>query len=134
MIIADTRERVSGIPDLLKRMDINVEIQQLQSGDYIINQNVAVERKTVADMLSSIDDGRLLSQCKRLKNCFNTVIMILEGVDGDLKRLDDGPTRVYHALATAVLSHGISVISTPSSTHTAKLLRELHHLHPLTSG
>ena len=127
MITADTRECVSGIPDLLKQMDIEVEIQQLQSGDYLIGQNVAVERKTVADMLASIDDGRLLSQCRRLKSCFNTVIIILEGVDSDLKRLDDGPTRVYHALATAVLSHDISVVSTPSATHTAKLLRELHY-------
>ena len=129
MIIADARERASGIPDLLRRMGVDVKIKQLRSGDYLIGQNVAVERKTIVDMLASIDDGRLLSQCKRLKSCFNAVIIILEGVDNDLQRLADGPTRVYRALATIVLSHGISVVSTPSPTHTAKFLKELHCRH-----
>lgn len=127
-IVADARERQCGIPDLLIRMGMDVRIKRLQTGDYQLDGGIVVERKTVSDMISSIEDGRFIAQCTRLENEFKKSFIILEGSDKDMQRLEDEPTKIYHALATAVFNHGINIISTPSTTHTARLLKELHYI------
>ena len=58
-IVIDDRERKSGIPELIKKIGINVEIKTLQVGDYIVSPETVVERKSIQDFMSSIFDGRL---------------------------------------------------------------------------
>ena len=66
----DYREKDSGLIDLLKAMDLSVEIGRLSYGDYIINEAITIERKTARDFLISIIDGRLFRQLSCLKkNC-----------------------------------------------------------------
>ena len=62
-IVIDDRERKSGIPELIKKIGINVEIKTLQVGDYIVSPETVVERKSIQDFMSSIFDGRLFDQC-----------------------------------------------------------------------
>ena len=69
-IIIDERERKSGIPKLLQKIGINVEVKRLPLGDYIVSHETVVERKSVSDFISSIFDGRLFDQCNRLKEHF----------------------------------------------------------------
>ena len=128
MIVADARERQCGIPDLLMRMGMDVTVKLLRTGDYQLDEGVIVERKTVSDMIASIEDGRFIAQCTRLKNEFNKSFIILEGNDKDMQRLEVEPSKIYHAVATAVFNHGINIITTPSATHTARLLKELHRV------
>jgi len=68
-IIVDERERKSGIPNLLKKVGINMEIKTLPIGDYIVAPETVVERKSLHDFVSSVFDGRLFDQC--LKMAFN---------------------------------------------------------------
>ena len=53
-IVIDDRERKSGIPELIKKIGINVEIKTLQVGDYIVSPETVVERKSIQDFMSSI--------------------------------------------------------------------------------
>ena len=53
-IIADNREKRSGLPDLLSKMDIEFSQADLIAGDYLINDEILIERKTKHDFIQSL--------------------------------------------------------------------------------
>ncbi|MFW6008139.1 MAG: ERCC4 domain-containing protein [archaeon] len=73
-IIVDTREqegkkRSSDVFDVLKKMDCKIEKETLNAGDYILSDRIAVEVKaSISDFCSSLQEGRLFDQVKRLSN------------------------------------------------------------------
>ena len=75
-IVVDKRERNSGIPELLKQSGVFVDFATLKVGDYIVFNNVVIERKTVPDLLSSFYDGRLFIQCSQLVKHFSSPLLI----------------------------------------------------------
>lgn len=79
IILADDREKSSGIIDLLKEADIDVIVRRLPCYDYIINKEIGVERKTGRDFLISIMDGRLFRQARIMKNRLPRPLFLLEG-------------------------------------------------------
>jgi len=78
-IVVDKREKNSGIPELLKQSGVFVDFATLKVGDYIVFNNVVIERKTVSDLLSSFYDGRLFIQCSQLVKHFSSPLLIVEG-------------------------------------------------------
>lgn len=78
-IIADYREKESGIIELLKEKNIDTEITKIAFGDYIVNDWVTVERKTTKDFLVSIISGRLFIQLKNLREQCDSPILLIEG-------------------------------------------------------
>jgi ERCC4-type nuclease len=62
-IYADTREQASSvIRELSFYPDVQVRAKQMQVGDFVVGNEVVIERKTVEDFLQSVIDGRLLGQ------------------------------------------------------------------------
>jgi ERCC4-type nuclease len=80
-ILVDNREKNSLVPSELIRLGLDIEFTQLSVGDYIIN-NVAIERKTVKDLKSSIINKRIFSQIKDLKQ-FDLNLIIIEGINNE---------------------------------------------------
>lgn len=78
-ITCDFREKHSGIPKLLADNKVNVSFSSLTAGDYIINDQIIVERKTAEDFIQSIMDNRLFEQCSKLKNDSRRVLILIEG-------------------------------------------------------
>jgi DNA excision repair protein ERCC-4 len=67
-IIGDDRERSAGVIEALGAMeDIQLSIGRLSLGNYVVENGLLVERKTVADLALSILDGRLFRQGGRFK-------------------------------------------------------------------
>ena len=121
-IVIDDRERKSGIPELIKKIGINVEIKTLQVGDYIVSPETVVERKSIQDFMSSIFDGRLFDQCNRLKENFQFPIILLEGNVDEIEDITENPFVFYGAMSTIAIDFKIPIIPTPSASDTAKLL------------
>ena len=121
-IVIDDRERKSGIPELIKKIGINVEIKTLQVGDYIVSPETVVERKSIQDFMSSIFDGRLFDQCNRLKENFQFPIILLEGNVDEIEDITENPFVFYGAMSTIVIDFKIPIIPTPNASDTAKLL------------
>lgn len=124
-IIVDEREKKSGIPDLLKSVGINIEIKTLPVGDYIVAPETVVERKSMHDFLSSVFDGRLFDQCSRLKEHFQSPLVLLEGNVDEISEITDNPLVFYGALSSVALDFKIPVIPTPNAADSAKLLVSL---------
>ncbi|WEU40982.1 MAG: hypothetical protein OdinLCB4_003505 [Candidatus Odinarchaeum yellowstonii] len=78
-LYADARELSSGIPELIKKENINVYVRNLTVADYVISDRCAVERKSVNDFISSLFDGRLIDQLNRLSEAYEKPVLILEG-------------------------------------------------------
>ena len=133
-IIIDDREQKSGIPELIKKVGINVEIKTLLVGDYIVSPETVVERKSIQDFMSSIFDGRLFNQCNRLKENFQFPIILLEGNVDEIEDITENPLVFYGAMSTIAIDFKIPIIPTPNASHSAKLLVSMCSRRETTSG
>jgi Fanconi anemia group M protein len=120
-IIADTREFNSEVVRELSRKGIVVDSQQLDIGDYVLSDRLAVERKEANDFLKSLMDGRLFSQLKLLKSAYINPILVLEG-DGLLGKRGVSDQAIYGALASIISDFKIPIIQTSNMKETANLL------------
>jgi len=133
-IVVDERERNSGIPDLLRMAGALIDFAQLKVGDYLVSPEIAVERKTVRDLISSIYDGRLFLQCSDLVKHYQKPLLVVQGniaelaeipenvKDRDVKRFAERMPLAYDALATVATEFRIPIIHTPSADQTVQLL------------
>ena len=87
-------------------------------GDVIIGDRIIIERKTARDLLDSLVDGRLLSQCRRLYYSATRPLLIIEGVELFETRAVH-PNAVQGALSWITLDLGLSVIMTKNTLETA---------------
>lgn len=124
-IVADERERQSGVPDELSRLNVQVDYKQLDVGDYIVAPDSAVERKSIRDLMNSIYDGRLFTQCSELVTHYSKPILIVEGSTDSLEKVTNNPMVFYGALASLALDFRLSIIHTSSAENTAKALAAL---------
>ncbi len=121
-IVADERERQSGIPQELVRLNVAVDFKQLNVGDYLVAPDSAVERKSIRDLMYSIYDGRLFIQCSELVMHYSKPILIVEGSTDSIEKLTDNPMVFYGALASLALDFKLAMIHTASKEDTAKVL------------
>ncbi|GAA6007740.1 ssDNA endodeoxyribonuclease RAD1 [Rhodotorula paludigena] len=77
-VIVDMREFRSSLPSLLHAAHIEVIPVTLGIGDYIITPEMAVERKSIADLISSFNSGRLFQQCELLTAHYKEPILLIE--------------------------------------------------------
>lgn len=122
-IYADTREATSGILKELTDLGAEVKVQQLNAGDFLVSERVAVERKTLNDFISSIIDKRLLSQIKALRDNFERAVLILEGTEDIYSIRKMHPNAIRGMLTTIAVDYGIPIIRTNDSKDTAALLK-----------
>jgi len=78
-IVADNREKRSGVPGLLAEKDIDVKMAQLSVGDYMINDEIVIERKTKEDFVQSILNKHLFDQCSKLRKTRMIPLIIVKG-------------------------------------------------------
>ena len=78
-IVTDYRENASGIPQRLIDNGVVVNMKVLKSGDYLINDQVLVERKTKDDFSLSLIQNRLFAQCAQMRKTSYHPLFLIEG-------------------------------------------------------
>lgn len=121
-IIADYREKGSNVLKELINNDVNLQLEKLSIGDFLLSSKVIVEYKTVQDFVDSIIDGRLLSQLKELKK-YEKPILIIEGIEDMYSARKIHPNAIRGMLITITISYGIPLIQTRTHKETAEILR-----------
>lgn len=107
---------------LLQKMpDHEIDIRSLDSGDYLVGEGVIVERKAAADLISTIQDGRFISQCQLMMETYNKVIYIIEGDIAKVKH-PLPPAAIHGALSYLSILCGASLIPSTSPADTASLV------------
>ncbi|MEM4679873.1 MAG: ERCC4 domain-containing protein [Thermofilaceae archaeon] len=134
MIIVDYRERGSGVPEALVKLGPPLKFESLDVGDYLVSNDICIERKSSNDLVSSIIDKRLFEQVRRLKRAYEKPVLIVEGELSETLRFRRvSYPQVYGALA-AVMSMGVTVLSTTSYLDTARVIYYLYTLSAHTKG
>ena len=72
------RELRSSLPFLLYRNAFELKPQTLAIGDYLLTPDIAVERKSTADLLQSLNNGRLYQQAEQLCRHYPMPILLIE--------------------------------------------------------
>ncbi|NXP19700.1 XPF endonuclease, partial [Scytalopus superciliaris] len=77
-IIVDMREFRSELPSLIHRRGIDIEPVTLEVGDYILTPDICVERKSISDLIGSLNNGRLYSQCISMCRYYKRPVLLIE--------------------------------------------------------
>lgn len=121
-ILVDSRETRSPVRDfLLKTPRAEVQIVELEVGDYVIAEGAAIERKTAEDLVLSIMDGRFIGQLELMRSAYVKPFLLVEG-DPYKVRSKIAPAAITGALSHAAVNCGVTVIPTPSAERTAEMI------------
>lgn len=121
-IAVDSREP-DGICDYLEALGAQIEIKQLELGDYQASDRLLVERKTRADFESSIVDGRIWHQLSGLVSEGRRIVVVVEGAPDTESRLSR--EALLGAYAAVISDFGCALFFTRSMTATAELVFHL---------
>jgi len=128
-ILIDYRERNCLVASELVGMGFEIEFQELKVADYIV-KDVAIERKTVNDFITSMINRRLLSQLEELQQ-YENKLLIIEGVDEQELYTDSkewtgmNPNAIRGFLLSILLKYKVPVIFTKNYLDTAKFISVL---------
>lgn len=108
-IQVDHREPASVIDQLNRAVNTKIEVCQLPLGDYVINEHLYIERKTLSDFEASIiDSKRLFDQSERIKMEPDAIgVVLLEGDWTQATRML--PQQVIGAMSFLGAIQGMSV-------------------------
>ena len=124
-IVVDQRELDSNIArDLSKRDGVETRLETLAVGDYVLSDRVAVERKTVSDLLDTLtggDERSVFEQVGDLTRHYSRGVLVLEGDDLYGER-NVHPNAIRGALSSLAVDFGVSVLRTEDEGDTADLL------------
>ena len=123
VVYADSREGNSKVIRHLTEMEIDVQIRAMAVGDYQVSDEVAIERKTANDFVSSLIDKRLFKQARELSEEFKRPLIILEG--DDLYNGMVNPNAIRGSIASLALDFGISIIPTRNAQDTAAMIKRI---------
>ena len=123
-IVADNREPDS-VCDSLEALGAEIDVRQLEIGDYLLSDRLVVERKTREDFEASIVDGRLFSQVSDLCAALPRVIVIVEGDAPEEGRLSRAA--LLGAYSALISDFGCALFFTRSPSATAEMLYALAH-------
>ena len=124
-VVADEREKASGVPEELSKLNVRVFFSRLPVADYVLTPELAVERKSVRDLVSSVYDSRLFFQAAKLSAAYARAYLLVEGDSKEVESLARNLKSFYGAIANVTLAYGLRVLYTASPKETAVAISEL---------
>ena len=97
-VIVDMREFRSELPSLLHRRGLDIDPVTLEVGDYILSPDTCVERKSVSDLIGSLQNGRLYTQCLSMSRFYRKPVLLIEF----------DPSKPFSLMARSDFRHEIS--------------------------
>ena len=127
-ISVDYREKTSLVASELVKLGFEIEFKELKVADYIV-KDVAIERKTVSDFISSMINRRLINQIEELKQ-YENKLLIIEGIDEQELYSDENsdgvsPNSIRGFLLSILLRHKIPTLFTKNPKDTAKFMERI---------
>ena len=124
-IIVDNREKNSLVlSELVASREVFLDFKQLPVADFLI-RDIAIERKTVSDFISSMISKRLSRQLEEMKQ-YPKQLLIIEGIE-EKELYSEGqegmnPNAIRGFLLNIVLEYQVPIIFTKNYEDTARFL------------
>ncbi len=119
-LLIDHRETASSTVKTLSQLGAKITFAALPTADYVLSSEIAVERKTSADFVASIVDGRLFKECAKLTAYYPCPVLILEGQPIGASALH--PNAIRGAIASVMVKFHITILQTADAEDTAALV------------
>lgn len=102
----------------INNTDVVFKICSLPIGDFIINDFIVIERKTLSDLSSSITDGRFREQKQRLLESVKDPCRILYIIENNNGRLGVSETVLHSAMINLIFKHKYKMLQTRDNNDT----------------
>jgi Fanconi anemia group M protein len=128
-VIIDYREKNCLVPAILIRLGLEIDFRELKIADYIV-KDIAIERKTVSDFLSSMLNKRLINQLNELQ-AYENRLLIIEGIseqelyDDSLNKKGINANAIRGFLLSIIFKHKTPILFTKNSEDTARTIAVL---------
>ncbi len=110
IVFVDYREKPNKVVKELIDLGVEIKLEKLDIGDYILSGRVGVEFKTVSDFVNSLVNGRLLQQIKELKNNFERPLLIVEGEEDIYSIRNVHPNAIRGVLSSIAIDYGVPIL------------------------
>ena len=124
-VYVDQRENTKLIKELFALNEIKVIGKQLEIGDIVISDKIAIERKEKLDFVNSIIDKRLFPQLIDLAKNYKRPILILEGSQNIYTLRNINPNVIRATLSSIAIDLRIPIIYTDSMEETAMMVQTI---------
>lgn len=108
IVVVDSREFNASLPGLLYRYGVRVVPCMLTVGDYIITPDICIERKSISDLIGSLQNNRLASQCKKMSRHYKYPTLLIEFDHGQSFSLEPFSERRNYRSKDSSTVHPIS--------------------------
>jgi len=122
-VIIDHRELRSNVARVLEEKGVDVDIETLDVGDYVVSDRTCIERKTTYDLLDSLfsKDRDLFDQLANLKSSYDRPVLLIEG--NDLYTIRNvSPNAIRGLLSSIVLDFNIPILTSKDYKDSAELI------------
>jgi DNA excision repair protein ERCC-4 len=96
--------------------------KRLSVGDYLLDSDFLVERKSIPDFCLSIKDGRLFKQAGKLMNSRIPACLILEGKNREFKKTDFSPKSLQGILLSMSLAFRLPILRTKDKHESVQVM------------
>jgi DNA excision repair protein ERCC-4 len=77
-VVVDTREFRSSLPSLVNARGMDIIPCMLTVADYVLTPDICVERKSVSDLIGSLNNGRLFNQAETMMEHYKSPMLLIE--------------------------------------------------------
>ena len=123
-VVADQREIRSTVTRNLQKAGASLSVKTLEVGDYIVSENVAIERKETGDFVNSLIEGKLFEQLSNLTRTYEKTILIIEG-EGLFNARRINPSSIYGAMLSISMDFETTILHTRDAEETAALIMQI---------
>ena len=128
-IIVDDREFRSSLPVALVQVGFKVIPALITVGDYVLSDEIVIERKAYSDLVGSLKSGRLLQQLQRMKSYYPKPMLLIEFSETEQFNLisakDKNPVVMQKLMVILRCFPDIKVIWARNNLEAAKTLLEI---------
>jgi Fanconi anemia group M protein len=124
-IYVDQRENTALIKELFALDEVKVIGKQLDIGDIVISEKIAIERKEKLDFVNSIIDKRLFPQLIDLAKNYKRPILIIEGSQNIYTLRNINPNVIRATLSSIAIDLRIPIVYTDSMEETALMVQTI---------
>ncbi|WP_114752095.1 ERCC4 domain-containing protein [Pleomorphovibrio marinus] len=121
-VTIDDREPATLEEEFRKMGNMIICRKRMLAGDYLFDEEVLVERKTIPDFCRSIKDGRLFKQVKELASCQIPSYLILEGRNRLFRETDFSLQAIQGILISISIAFRIPVLKTKNTKETVQVM------------
>ena len=125
-LLVEPGEMQSGFLKEFEKLDIEIEIKELEASDYVIDSGIGFKRLTLDELLKFIfGDRELLGQIRNLSGLYERPVLIIEGEDPFYPGQTINPGPLQNFLKTIAISLRVPVVFTLNEAETARVISSI---------